>query len=74
VPDVGRIVKLFVGQGHGTIRRADGRDIYFHRADMQQGTSITDLRIGDVVAFERLEDHISGARALGVIKRRKHRP
>ena len=69
VPDSGRIVKLFVGQGHGIIRLADGREIYFHRADMQEGTSINDFGIGDPVAFERLDDSISGARALGVVKR-----
>jgi hypothetical protein len=71
VPDTGRIVKLFVGQGHGIIRLADGRDIYFHRADMEEGTSINDFSVGDVVAFERLDDRISGARALAVVKWRK---
>jgi cold shock CspA family protein len=70
VPDTGRIVKLFTGQGHGIIRLADGRDIYFHRADLQEGTSINDFRIGDVVGFERLDDRVSGARALGVAKRK----
>ena len=73
VPDTGRIVKLFVGQGHGTIRVANGREIYFHRADIREGTSINDFSVGDVVAFERLDDRVSGARALGVVKRRKGR-
>jgi hypothetical protein len=71
VPDTGRIVKLFVGQGHGIIRLADRRDIYFHRSDMPEGTSINDFSVGDVVAFERLEDRVSGARALAVVKWRK---
>jgi hypothetical protein len=30
------------------------------------GTSINDLRVGDLVTFERLEDRVSGARALFV--------
>ena len=70
VPDSGRIVKLFVGQGHGIIRVANGREIYFHRSDLQEGTSINDFGVGDLVAFERLDDRISGSRALGVVKRR----
>jgi len=71
VPDSGRIVKLFVGQGHGIIRLADGGEIYFHRADLDDGRSINDFAIGDAVTFERLDDRISGARALGVAKRRR---
>jgi hypothetical protein len=71
VPDSGRIVKLFVGQGHGTIRLADGREIYFHRADIKEGTSINDFSVGDVVTFQRLDDRVSGARALGVARRQK---
>ena len=73
VPDSGRIVKLFVGQGHGIIRLANGREIYFHRADIQEGTSINDFSVGDAVAFERLDDRISGARALAVVKRQPRR-
>jgi hypothetical protein len=73
VPDKGRIVKLFVGQGHGVIRLADGRDIFFHRADMRDGTSINDVSVGDVVSFERLDDHVSGARAIAVTKHRSPR-
>jgi cold shock CspA family protein len=71
VPDTGRIVKLFVGQGHGVIRTSKGREIYFHRADIKEGTSINDFAIGDTVSFERLEDAISGARALDVVRRRQ---
>jgi cold shock CspA family protein len=70
VPDTGRIVKLFVGQGHGFIRLANDREIFFHRADLQEGTSINDLDVGDAVTFERLDDPVSGARALSV---RRHR-
>jgi cold shock CspA family protein len=63
---VGRIAKLFVGQVHGFIRIADGREVYFHRTDLRERTSINDLSIGDRVAFELLEDRVSGARALRV--------
>jgi cold shock CspA family protein len=63
VPDKGRIVKLYVGQAYGFIRLADGRDIYFHRADMEAGVSFNDCHIGDTVRFDRVDDVISGARA-----------
>src|SRR5262245_26358723 len=73
-PDTGRIAKMFFGQGYGIIRRADRSEIYFHRADIQEGTSINDFEVGDQVTFERLDDRISGARALGVAKKRKRTP
>jgi cold shock CspA family protein len=69
----GRIVKLLIGQSHGFIRLADGREIYFHRSDLEEGTSFNDFTIGDVVRFELLEDAVSGARALRV-KRRRRQP
>ena len=72
VPDTGRIVKLFVGQGHGLIRVASGGGIYFHRANIAEGTSINDLSVGDAVSFERLDDRVSGARALQVAKVPRH--
>jgi hypothetical protein len=71
VPDTGRIVKVFFGQGYGIIRLADRREIYFHRADVKEGTSINDFDVGDEVTFERLDDRISGSRALAVAKRRR---
>jgi cold shock CspA family protein len=63
---VGHIAKLFVGQVHGFIRVSDRREIYFHRTDLRERTSINDLRIGDRVVFELLEDRVSGARAVRV--------
>jgi hypothetical protein len=66
VPATGRIVKLFIGQGHGFIRLADECEIYFHRGDLEDGTSINDLTIGDTVAFEHVGDAVSGPRALRV--------
>ncbi len=65
-PATGRIAKLFVGQGHGLIRRANGRDVFFHRADVQEGTPFNQLNVGDRVAFELVDDPISGARGLQV--------
>jgi hypothetical protein len=62
----GRIVKLLIGQSHGYIRLADGREIYFHRSDLLDGVRFNDFAIGDGVIFELLEDAVSGARALRV--------
>ena len=69
----GRIVRLFVGQGHGFIRLADDREVFFHRADIREGTTIMDLGVGDAVTFELLEDTVSGARAVQVARRRRRR-
>jgi cold shock CspA family protein len=66
VPASGRIARLLVGQGFGFIRLPDGRDIFFHRADVQEGTSINDLVVGELVKFDLLDDPVSGARALRV--------
>jgi cold shock CspA family protein len=66
IPETGRIVKLFIGQGHGFIRLSNDREVYFHRSDVQNGASINDFAVGDVVSFERLDDFVSGARALRV--------
>jgi cold shock CspA family protein len=62
----GRIVKLLIGQSHGFIRLANGREVYFHRSDLEDGISFNDFAIGDAVSFELLEDAFSGARALRV--------
>jgi cold shock CspA family protein len=73
VPATGRIVKLHFGQSHGFIRLADDREIYFHRSDVPDGLSFNELVVGDAVAFELLEDAVSGARALRVKRRRASR-
>jgi cold shock CspA family protein len=62
----GRINRLLVGQSYGFIRGRDGREIFFHRSDVAEGTSFNDLEVGEPVAFELLEDAISGARAIKV--------
>ena len=72
-PVVGRIAKLFVGQGHGYIRIANEREVFFHRADVKEGTSFNELRLGDAVTFELFEDAVSGARALRVARRARMR-
>ena len=66
VASIGWIARLFVGQCYGFIRLANDREVFFHRTDIRDGTSINDLRIGDPVMFELIEDRISGARALAV--------
>jgi cold shock CspA family protein len=62
----GRIVKLLMGHGHGFIRLTDGREVFFHRGDLLAGARLLDLNVGDRVAFEIIEDRVSGARALQV--------
>jgi cold shock CspA family protein len=72
-PSSGRIVTLFVGQGHGFIRLTNNRAVFFHRSDVRQGTSFNDFAVGDAVSFELLEDDVSGPRALHVEWRRPRR-
>ncbi len=62
----GRIIKLMIGQGHGFIRLANHREVFFHRSDVSEGTSFNELAVGDSVTFELVEDRISGSRALRV--------
>jgi cold shock CspA family protein len=69
----GRILSILVGRGDGFIRLCDERKIYFHRADLQEGTSFRDLQVGDAVQFELIEDAVSGARALRVMQRKRAR-
>ena len=72
-PATGRISSMLVGQGHGQIRRRDGQTIFFHRADLKEGTAFNDLQVGDPVAFELLDDRVSGPRALRVCRSSGHR-
>ena len=71
-PATGRIITLFVGQGHGFIR-ANGREVFFHRSDVREGASFNDFVVGDAVVFEMLDDEISGPRALHVARREPRR-
>jgi cold shock CspA family protein len=70
-PSTGRIRSLLVGQGQGQIRLRGGLAIFFHRADLQEGTAFNDLQVGDAVAFELLDDRVSGPRALRVCRRQR---
>ncbi len=63
------LAKLFIGQGHGFIRLTNEREVFFHRADVKEGTAFNDLQIGDTVTFELFEDPVSGSRALHVARR-----
>jgi cold shock CspA family protein len=67
----GRIMKLLVGQCHGFIRLANSREVFFHRTDLREGTSINDFVVGDAVTFELVEDAVSGARAQRVRRCRR---
>ena len=66
IPSTGTIVRLMFGQGHGYIRLADRREVYFHRGDVAEGTPFNEFAVGDKLAFELLEDKFSGPRALAV--------
>jgi cold shock CspA family protein len=69
----GRVARLLTGQGFGFIRLANDRDVFFHRADLKDGTLFNDLNVGDAVLFELFEDAVSGPRALGVARRSRFR-
>jgi cold shock CspA family protein len=69
IPSTGRIVTLFIGQGHGFIRLPNDRQVFFHRSDVREGTSFNDFSVGDSVRFELLEDDVSGPRAIQVVRR-----
>jgi cold shock CspA family protein len=58
------------GQAHGFIRTKQGREIFFHRADVPEGM-FNSLEEGDEMAFELVEDAVSGARALHVTRARR---
>ncbi len=68
-PATGRIVRLLIGQGYGQILLRNEREVYFHRSDLCEGTAFNDLRVGDAVRFDLLEDTVSGARAVRVARR-----
>ena len=70
---VGHIVKLFIGQCYGFVRLSDDREIYFHRADLREGTAFSELSVGDSVVFELFEDRISGDRALQLRRQARSR-
>ena len=64
----GTIIRLVIGQSHGFIRVRDGREVFFHRADMRDDTSFNTLQVGDRVVFELIADAVSGPRAIQVAR------
>jgi cold shock CspA family protein len=72
-PSTGRITRLLVGQAHGFIRVRNGRAIFFHRADLRDAATFNTLQVGDLVAFELVNDQVSGARAIRVAPARRPR-
>lgn len=61
----GRIVRILYGHGHGFIRAADGRQLFFHRNDAPS-VPFDALAVRDRVAFEVIEDKVVGPRAVKV--------
>ena len=70
-PATGRILRLLVGQGYGFIKGPRGREVFFHRADVEEGTAFNTLSVGDAVSFHLIDDAVSGARAIHVTPRRR---
>jgi cold shock CspA family protein len=66
----GRIVGLSYGNSTGFIRAADGRRVFFHRVDVES-VSFNVLEVGDTVAFDLVEDRLSGQRALRIRRDRQ---
>jgi cold shock CspA family protein len=66
-PTRGQIVRIHAGQSRGFILDADSREVFFHRTDATWGTFNT-LMVGDTVAFELIDDRVSGPRATRVRK------
>ena len=64
-PTSGHVIRIHAGQSHGFIKDVDSREVFFHRSDTTFGT-FNKLIVGDKVAFELIEDRVSGPRATGV--------
>ena len=62
----GKIKNILEDKGYGFIRADDGREIFFHRSDLQ-GVDFKDLLEGDPVDFNvRRDPRGSGLRAVNV--------
>lgn len=59
---VGRVKSVLRGQGIGYIRDDNGRDLFFHKADVLD-RGYNDLEVGAAVKFDVIEDAVSGDRA-----------
>jgi cold shock CspA family protein len=69
----GTIIRMSVGQAYGFIRLRDRREVFFHRADLQEGTPFNSLQVGELVAFELIVDAVSGPRAVRVRRHARQR-
>lgn len=67
----GKIVRVVTGQSYGFIRLRDRREVFFHRADVQEDTPFNSLQPGDAVTFELIADAISGPRAIRVTRNKR---
>ena len=70
----GTIIRIATGQSYGFIRLRDRREVFFHRADLQDDTSFNSLQIGELVVFELIVDAISGPRAIQVTRHTSPKP
>ena len=64
-PTSGKVIRIHAGQSHGFIRDENSREVFFHRSDTTFGT-FNKLLVGDKVAFDLIEDRVSGPRATAV--------
>ena len=69
----GTITRMAVGQAYGFIRLRDRREVFFHRADLQEDTPFNSLQVGDLVEFELIVDAVSGPRAVRVKRHARQR-
>jgi len=69
----GTITRIVVGQGYGFIRLRDRREVFFHRADLDEDTKFNTLQAGELVAFELIADDISGPRAVRVTRQSREK-
>jgi len=63
----GRIARILYGQSYGIIRTRDRRDVFFHRKDAR-ASLFNSLTVGDHVAFELIEDALTGPRGVRVVR------
>jgi cold shock CspA family protein len=73
-PGTGRILRIVTGQNHGFIKDAHGRELFFHRSDFGDDAAFYRLVEGEEVAFELIEDRVSGPRAIRVRKNASTKP
>jgi cold shock CspA family protein len=58
----GTITQLTHGRLCGMIRTAEGEDVFFHGRDLEDAR-YNEVELGGAVAFELIDDRVSGARA-----------